>query len=402
MALRFDSGSLGIATRTPQGGFRIPSRFTRVGVLTYRDASGQQWGELRPPSEVFAPESMATLRGATVTVGHQGTVDGKTFASVAKGHVADDVRQDGAYLAGETVVNDASTVASIETHALQDISLGYACRLEETAGMWEGQPYQRIQRDIRYNHAALLPPGAGRAGPDCSLRLDAAYEVTDDAPSTAKETTMDKITYKGRVYRCDSADDMAALQTAVNEPAKTDAAPPPAADAPPAANPLEAKLDQVLALLAKLVGAETAEAAPAADPAAVPPEMVLDGLLEARDRLRSDAKDVLGDVDVKGKKAHEIKVAILAKVAPEERWDGKDEAVLDALYRGAVSGARARKASEQAARADADKALIAAFAPPTTPPQGGAEPKAQTLTERMTAAGREPLNPPTANGGKVS
>jgi hypothetical protein len=96
--------------------------------------------------------------------------------------------------------------------------------------------YDRVQRRIRYNHAALGPPGWGRAGADVSLRLDAAVEVVrdgavaaraddnataDDVPAAEETQRMKKKTLKVRgreiEIRADSDDGMVEAQSAVTE-----------------------------------------------------------------------------------------------------------------------------------------------------------------------------------------
>jgi len=435
MALRFDSGaSLGEPTRTPQGGLRVPANLTRVGVFYYKDTEGNVFGELRPPEEVFDPESIASMCGAPVTVGHHGLVTSDNYASVNKGTVADNVQRDGIYLAATLIVQDADAVSRIEEKTLRDVSAGYRCQLDETPGVFEGSAYQRIQRQIRYNHAALLSKGEGRAGTDVSLRLDgAAYEIT------TPEEPMKTITFKGRVYRCDSAEDMAALQTDLASQ------PEPKADAeapmPPAAEPalnaqiseqlqaLQKGMTDVIAGLAQLQASiaaeEAAEAgrlaasAPASSPeAAAEPgpseEEILDAKVEARVRLRQDAASVLGDVDLKGKKPREIHELVLAKLAPGERMDGMDELAVATLYRGALAAHKTASASSQAtaeaaarsaeARADTKAALASLMVPAAAPfeQKSGGE-TAEQFRARLIEQGRAPIGTNNITGapGKV-
>jgi hypothetical protein len=51
----------------------------------------------------------------------------------------------------------------------RELSLGYKVDLEETPGVWNGQEYDAIQRNIRVNHLAIVP--RGRAG-NARLNLD--------------------------------------------------------------------------------------------------------------------------------------------------------------------------------------------------------------------------------------
>lgn len=59
----------------------------------------------------------------------------------------------------------------------RQLSAGYRCRYEISTGIWNGQRYDAIQRDIRGNHLALVHEG--RMGPDVAV-LD-HLEITFDA-----------------------------------------------------------------------------------------------------------------------------------------------------------------------------------------------------------------------------
>lgn len=172
---RFDSYKLGKARSTPTGGLRVPARLTRTGILEYRLGDGTIRRELRLPEEVFNKDSLDGLRGATVTdlAHHRGFVDPANWKDAALGTVLE-VKHDEKYVEGELDINEAQAVADVGAGRLADISCGYACTLEHTPGTWNGERYDAIQRGIRYNHVAVLPPGRGRAGTDVGIRLDAA------------------------------------------------------------------------------------------------------------------------------------------------------------------------------------------------------------------------------------
>ena len=53
---------------------------------------------------------------------------------------------------------------------MRELSCGYNLRLDETPGVWEGQPYDAIQRDIEINHLALVDKA--RAGEQARLNID--------------------------------------------------------------------------------------------------------------------------------------------------------------------------------------------------------------------------------------
>jgi len=210
---RYDVGSMSSWERTPQGGLRIPSRPTRVGVFPYVTADGTTRREYRPPEEVFAPDSLATLKHAPVTDLHPEEdgvripVDPANFRDLAVGHVAEDVRQDGSHVGATLLVQDARMIRLIEAGERQELSCGYACILDPTSGVTQdGQPYDAIQREIVYNHAALGPQGWGRQGSTVGLKYDSG-----DAIQTP-ETPVEKETIDGKEYTIGTPEWVAAVR----------------------------------------------------------------------------------------------------------------------------------------------------------------------------------------------
>ena len=76
--------------------------------------------------------------------------------------------QDGDNVRAEIIIHNTD---AMKQSGLRELSLGYNLRLEETPGVWEGQPYDAIQRDIVINHLALV--GQARAGEQARLNIDA-------------------------------------------------------------------------------------------------------------------------------------------------------------------------------------------------------------------------------------
>lgn len=159
--------------RTPQGGIKAPAYLTRTGVFVYLQ-DGKPFRELRHPDEVFDAASLASLAAAPITIHHPGKVTPETWQRNSVGHVADDVKRSDIFVAAELRVQDAKAVQGLEDGTLVELSCGYDRNLDMTPGVYDGQAYDAIQREIRYNHVALLPPGGGRAGSEVRVRHDAA------------------------------------------------------------------------------------------------------------------------------------------------------------------------------------------------------------------------------------
>lgn len=180
---RLDFGRFSKVERTPQGGMRIPAHLTRTGVFVYTRADGSKVRELRHPDEVFAEDSLSTLAGAPVTDLHpDAPVRPSNWRKVSIGHVGEDVKADGKFIAAPLTIQDADAIAAIEREDRKELSCAYSCRLDEVPGEFGGEHYDAIQRSIRYNHVALGPAGWGRAGNEVALRLDSnGNQITDNS-----------------------------------------------------------------------------------------------------------------------------------------------------------------------------------------------------------------------------
>lgn len=306
---RFDVGSVRGVVRTPQGGLRVPAAVTRTGVFRYVDVNGREVREYRPADEVFAPESLATLRGAPVTDLHPTEpVTAATWSALAKGHVCDSIVPEGEFVVTELLVQDATEVSLVERKERVEISCGYSCDTDDTPGTTpEGEAYDRVQRGIRYNHVALGPRDWGRAGPEVALRMDDARQVI-----ATKETSMGlkALKVRGREFRLDSEEEMAAAQGAVAgmeaEKAKTDM------EASDLAAQLEALKQQKAALEGQIAALQAQLAAPVTE--AEVPAMVQDSLVAKRIALIEKASKILGpETKLDGKTADEIKRMALEK-----------------------------------------------------------------------------------------
>lgn len=169
---RFDTVTFA-ATRTAEGFIRDTPIVGRAGLLRYKNADGTDRIEYRPPEEAFKADSLETLMGKPITIGHKAMVDAGNAKVVAPiGTVLTGGRQDGNNIKADIVIYNLDTAA-------RELSCGYCLDLDETPGTTpEGEHYDAIQRNIRYNHVAIVPKG--RAG-IARLNMD-GDQVTDDEP----------------------------------------------------------------------------------------------------------------------------------------------------------------------------------------------------------------------------
>jgi DNA-binding Xre family transcriptional regulator len=198
-SFRSDRGLLSKPSRTPQGFLQADAFFTRTGVFEYRNLDGTVRRELRLPEEVFRPDSLATFRSATVTMGHpREPVTPRNARTHGVGYTKDDVRRDGDKMRGTIIIDDEKAIAEMKA-GRREISNGYFCDLEMTAGVTagidgveDGLTYDCIQRNIIGNHVAIVD--RGRAGPEVVARVDSMRvdSVDDVAWSTMRYDDIDQ------------------------------------------------------------------------------------------------------------------------------------------------------------------------------------------------------------------
>ena len=213
MAYREDrDGAIQKWSATPQGGVCIMAAVTRVGVLTYRFKDGTTRRELRHPDEVLKEDSLRTLRLAPVTDMHPppGTaVTPLNWKALAVGVVSEAIAVEaGTHVVAPLVIQDAATIQLVDKGERRECSCGYHADLDETPGEYEGEKYDAIQKNIRYNHVAIGPAGWGRAGPSVALRLDSGDAIQDETNEQERQAM--KITIDGKEYEAGSPEAIAA------------------------------------------------------------------------------------------------------------------------------------------------------------------------------------------------
>lgn len=301
--------SAGTRQTLPSGQVRLTGELTRSGVFEYTRPSGEVVREYRPADEVAKADALATIDDLPATVGHpRAGVSGATLDAVAAGHVRSPVAAEagGAMVVRGTItVTKSDARAGVQTGKLAETSMGYDCRLDETPGVApNGQRYDAIQRDIVYNHVALLPPGGARLGTrldgvenDRVLRLDAAGNQVSDTERTIVKIKVKKSDGKEVEFEQHSPEHFSHVE------AERDAA-------AARADALEAEV--------KAFREDAAKA--------------------ARADLEKVAAGVCGkEFKADGKSDREVKAAVIAARLPSVKLDGKDDVYVAAMFDAALA-----------------------------------------------------------------
>lgn len=117
---------------------------------------------LRDPEELR--KAVPTFNNKPVLNQHIGVsvVDPPKEAII--GSTGESAEFDGIYLKNSMVIWDVDSIMGIETERQKENSSSYRWRPDMTPGVYEGEAYDGVMRDIVCNHVAIVP--SGRAGPD--------------------------------------------------------------------------------------------------------------------------------------------------------------------------------------------------------------------------------------------
>jgi len=165
---RLDSIPLDGSFLMPEGVFVDSPIVTRTGIFEYTNPDGSKRRELRLAKHVFDKESLASYKHKPVIITHDvGRVTKDNIAENTVGLMTSDGFRDGDNVRVEVGIHD---VGRIKEFGYRGLSLGYDLTMDETPGVYKGQPYDAIQLNIRVNHLALVRDA--RAGESARLNLD--------------------------------------------------------------------------------------------------------------------------------------------------------------------------------------------------------------------------------------
>lgn len=169
---------------------------SKVGIYDY---SGAQIGApaadaakiykvLRPAEELGAQDTIDSFKLVPFIDNH--TMLGDGFTSVDDrpmgGVIGEAVEFEGDTLYGNVKVYTKALAENIKS-GKTEVSMGYRCRYDFTPGVWNGEAYDVVQRDLRGNHVALVDEG--RMGPEVSIldHLTFAVDAKELEPAMDEE-----------------------------------------------------------------------------------------------------------------------------------------------------------------------------------------------------------------------
>lgn len=393
---RIDSIPAGSTYFNEQGFLHDTPIVTSTGIFEYGLPDGGVRRELRLPEHVFDKQSLASYAGKPVIITHDaGAIDKNNVMKEIVGTIISEGFRDGEDVRCKVVIHD---IDKVKRTPYRELSLGYNLDLIEEPGEWNGEKYDAIQTNIRINHLAIVDKA--RAGEQSHLNLDGKKVELDDrkAPkggrrkmknatrSDSVAMTPEELVEAINAYKSSKGGgpeegaaagdgigkEGGAVETPASPAGETVSASSETEPAVPVKTPEPEKedgggqgrlicaLEELLSVLKGEAEVPTAESTDAADGAGCEPGEKEDNADSSNDKSGSMNADAADDIFRQrlsicriGDKLHmdgledksilDGKKAIIAKVFPDMRMDGKSTAYIDAMYDLAVNEAGKRK-----------------------------------------------------------
>jgi hypothetical protein len=158
------------------------SNITKEQVVPYMGDTIPGWEKLgldpqkvymlyRPAEEL--EKAAPTFNGLPLSLDHWDMDASNLPHDKIVGSLGTDAKFEAPYLTNSLTITDANAIERVQSGEFRDISAGYMCDVEMTGGVFGGQSYDGVMRNIRGNHVALVREG--RAGHDVRV-ADSAME----------------------------------------------------------------------------------------------------------------------------------------------------------------------------------------------------------------------------------
>lgn len=323
--------------KTPEGYLHVRGHCMKPGVSAYWiPQTGKIERRLRLPEEVFDKASLDSYAHKPVTDEHPCLLDASNTRYYSRGNVGVATKSK-EYVASDLMITDAELIKKIEKQGAVQLSPAYKFRREEKPGIYNGEPYDVVCRNIRTNHVAVTM--AGRQGSDIALIMDSddvkkvpglSFQVSKEQQEQLSQDSKDK---RAHTVKIKLAGKTVEVDDAVAEGIETERK-----DAKDTAEKLTSSLDTAEKALEK----STKELKEATD------EKKFLARVNARVSLVENARKVLGSkLSFDSLSDVEIMTKALERAKPELKLEGRDEAFIAAAFELAMDSAEDKKKVEK-------------------------------------------------------
>lgn len=163
---------------------------SKVGVFPYSGKTigadpDKVYNVYRPEEELSNPETIASFKLLPFVNDHPDIMLGSAENDLRpvdqkpiEGIIGEQVYYENGFLYGNLKIFTDRVAQAIDA-GKREVSAGFRCMYEKASGVFNGQPYEYIQRHIRGNHAALV--NQGRMGPEVAVldRLTLTFDAKE-------------------------------------------------------------------------------------------------------------------------------------------------------------------------------------------------------------------------------
>lgn len=195
---------------TSEGFLKARVTIAKVGVFPYIQSDGSIRYEAKLPEELLSAKTVSSAKGVPSTNEHPIKnnkyilVDTDNYKEFTVGSISEPVADSDSIIAFETIY-DKNAIDKIKVQKHKEVSIGFTYEIDETPGVWNGIPYDVVQRNIKINHVAHVEHGRG--GKDVKIHVDKGEGMqtnNQNSAAPAGNSTGDTM-YS---FRCDNGNDI--------------------------------------------------------------------------------------------------------------------------------------------------------------------------------------------------
>ena len=184
--------------KTPEGYYQGNVVCTGIGVFRYLDKNKRFVQRLRDVDDVKA--ATASINCKPITLQHPNQpVNADNVDGLEVGMTANDATFDGLNNRVTVTITGKKAIDAIDKGEVKAFSMGYKCSVVENDGVWQGVHHDQQQKDIVYNHLALVTKG--RAGDKVNFMVGDSADFADIFDMADPEEGEKKPTEDGNEYQ---------------------------------------------------------------------------------------------------------------------------------------------------------------------------------------------------------
>ena len=181
------------------------NKIAKAGVFEYL---GREISDKLPGGEIYKvyrpweelEKTAKDFEGMPVKFGHEWVEPSKRDLKI--GSISGEVKLEEPYLTADIKIYDKAAIEAITGEGIVDLSPGYSAKYTAEDGEHNGEKYDFTQRDIKYNHLAIVENG--RSGKDVKINDEMPKgnknREVNNMPKNLKQNALYALSYSKKVY----------------------------------------------------------------------------------------------------------------------------------------------------------------------------------------------------------